>query len=68
MLPTYFAIKNKETGLLVGGPSGTSSAPHLYHTRGKASAAMKTRWATRYGHRADQYEVVEIQLTEMKGA
>lgn len=68
MLPTYFAIKNKETGALVGGPTGTSQAPHLYLTRGKASAAMKTRRQYRYGYRADQYEVVEIQLTEMKGA
>lgn len=60
----YYAIKHKATGVTVS-PSGTSKAPHLYTTKGKAEARRKSIAS---GIWADQYEVVPVQLTEMKGA
>lgn len=59
---TYWAIRNKASGKLMGGPSGTSSAPHLYHTEGKATAAMKTRYRYSIKFGTASFEVVPVEL------
>lgn len=58
---TYYVIKRKSDGKHIG-PSGISKAPHLYTTKGKAEGRRKAFY------RMDDYEVVPVQLTEMKGA
>lgn len=58
----YYVIKRKADGKHVG-PRGVSKAPHLYETPGKANAQRNSRF-----FRPDDYEVVPVQLTEMKGA
>lgn len=57
----YYVIKRKSDGKHVG-PRGVSQAPHLYETKGKANGRRKSFY------RSDDYEVVPVQLTEMKGA
>lgn len=57
----YYVIKRKSDGRHIG-PVGVSSAPHLYKTEGKANGQRKRAF------RPDDYEVVPVQLTEMKGA
>lgn len=58
----YYVIRRKSDGKPVG-PRGVSTAPHLYTSEGKANAQRKGRY-----FRPDDYEVVPVQLTEMKGA
>lgn len=59
-MKTYFALRRSvdkqyqwdpEKGAFKGGPSGTSQAPHLYLSRGKAQAKCYAGW-----------EVVEVRL------
>ena len=56
---TYYVIKRKSDDRHVG-PSGVSSAPHLYNTKGKAEGRRKSFY------HPDNYEVVPVQLTELK--
>lgn len=57
----YYVIKRKSDGKHIG-PRGVSQAPHLYETEGKANGRRKSFYSS------DDYEVVPVQLTEMKGA
>lgn len=56
---TYYVIKRKSDGRVMC-PAGVSKAPHLYETKGKAEGRRKTMFRT------DDYEVVPVQLTELK--
>lgn len=56
---TYYVIKRKRDGQHVG-PAGVSKAPHLYDTKGKANGKRKGYFGP------DNYEVVPVQLTELK--
>lgn len=56
----YYVIKRKSDGQHIG-PRGVSKAPHLYETKGRASGQLPR-------FRRDDFEVVPVQLTEMKGA
>lgn len=57
----YYVIKDKQTGKSVS-PRGVSLAPHLYRSKGKAEGQRQSR----YFYRPDNYEVVAVQLTEIK--
>jgi hypothetical protein len=63
MYGVYFVIKHKLTGAH-SGPRGVSSAPHLYRTKGLAEGQLKSNY--RYRNK-DDYEVVKVKLTELKG-
>lgn len=55
---TYYVIKRKSDGKPIG-PSGVSSAPHLYNSKGKAEARRKCK------RNEGSYETVPVLLTEV---
>jgi hypothetical protein len=57
---SYFFVRDIESQR-PNSPAGTQrGAPHLFTSFGKADGRRKTL------HKPDEYEVVEVQLTEIK--
>lgn len=56
----YYVIKHGDG--TTWSPSGTSTAPHLFHSKGKANARLKQLSSYWYS----ESKVVSVHLTELK--